>query len=156
MGLINLLFECEALSTGGDSSLVLETWSRACGSFCSQFSSEEFLFAMNGGECRDPELFKVLTVSDGGMLDPTQVTYITPPRLKSILEAGSRKTLSLRGRGGVRQNRALVTAWPSHSEAHCSCAYLHKTCIGLGWAPFCHAPKRSQCGPIPHRETLGS
>lgn len=156
MGVINLLFGCEALSTGGDSSLVLETRSRAYGSFCSQFSSEELLFAMNGGECRDPELLKVLTVSDGGMLDPTQVTYITPPRLQSILEAESRKTLSLKGRGGMRQNRALVTAWPSHSEAHCSCAYLHKTCTGLGWAPSCHVPKRSQCGPIPHRETLGS
>lgn len=156
MGVINLLFGCEALSTGGDSSLVLETRSRACGSFYSQFSSEELLFAMNGGECRDPELFKVLTVSDGGMLDPTQVTYITPPRLQSILEAGSRKTLSLRGRGGVRQNRALVTAWPSHSGAHCS--WL--TCIkpAQDWAG--HHLVMHQRGvnaaPIPHRETLSS
>lgn len=82
IGVINLLFGYEALSIGGDSGLVLETWSRVCGSFCSQFSSEEFLFTMIGGECRDPELFKVLIVSDGGMLDPTQATYISPSKAR--------------------------------------------------------------------------
>lgn len=82
MGVIKLLFGWKALSIGGDSSLVLETWPRVCVSFCSQFSSEELFFAMNGGECRDPELFKVLTVSDCGMLDPTQVTCITPSKAR--------------------------------------------------------------------------
>lgn len=156
MGVIKLLFGWKALSIGGDSSLILETWPGVCVSFCSQFSSEELFFAMNGGECRDPELFKVLTVSDCGMLDPTQVTCITPSKAREHPGRGGRKTLSLRGRGGMRQNRALVTAWASHSGAHGSCAYLPKTCTGLGRAPFCHTPKRSQCGPIPHRGTMVS
>lgn len=52
----------------------------------SQPYSGEFLFALNGSDCRNPRMFKILTINDTLVLSPKKDIHTTPSNARGILQ----------------------------------------------------------------------